>query len=273
MKRLIFIGLMVAGALIALVRLDIVGRQMLALGLATPAVALLHDPAWRGVALYRAGRFDEAEKVLRETRSPEAAYNLGNALARNGQLGMAVKAYDLALRRDPGDVDARANRTLVLAALKQVATAPGDRATGAANATATKEKAGDSQSGNDSGIQSSSGDGMAGQRDSGSDSQSAGANRVDRNGAAQEGRSEAGMASSKGAATSSAGRTGRGGGQTTVAHSDRPPPKGAPESTEATSQATAQWLASLPDDPVRFLRLRIKAEHQRRVSAGIAVTP
>ncbi|HEY9212965.1 MAG TPA: tetratricopeptide repeat protein [Ancylobacter sp.] len=273
MRRLILIGLMVAGALVALVRLDIVGRQMLALGFAAPAAALLHDPAWRGVALYQAGRFEEAERVLRDTRSVEAAYNLGNALARSGQLGMAVKAYDLALRRNPDDADARANRTLVLAALEQDTGTRGERESGTANATATKEKAGDSRSGADAGIQSSSGDGMAGQRDSGSDSDSAGANRVDRNGAAQEGRSEAGMASSKGAATNSAGRTGRGGGQTTVAHSDKPPPKGAPETTEAVAQATVQWLASLPDDPVRFLRLRIKAEHQRRASAGIAVAP
>lgn len=33
--------------------------------------------------------------------------------------------------------------------------------------------------------------------------------------------------------------------------------------------ADAEWLQSLPDDPGRFLRLRLAAEHDRRVSMGL----
>lgn len=33
--------------------------------------------------------------------------------------------------------------------------------------------------------------------------------------------------------------------------------------------ADAEWLASLPDDPAEFLRLRLEAEHLRRLSMGL----
>ncbi|HSI42109.1 MAG TPA: tetratricopeptide repeat protein [Xanthobacteraceae bacterium] len=275
MRRPVVLGaLAIAALLAALAGGDRGGRLLLVAGLPAPAAALLKDPAWRGVALYRAGRFTDAEAMLRSTRSPEAAYNLGNAFAQTGQFAAAVKAYDIALKRNPGDADALANRALVLEALKATATAAKGKAAGAANATATKESAGDTLQGDDAGVQSASGDGMAGQREAGSDTASIGSSRVDRRGDPQAGASESGLGSSKGAATDSAGRAGRSGGSTIAARSDAPPPRRA-EALDAagTGQATLQWLATLPDDPARFLRLRIAAEHQRRVAAGTAPRP
>ncbi|MFT4151563.1 MAG: hypothetical protein QM656_15285 [Paracoccaceae bacterium] len=38
---------------------------------------------------------------------------------------------------------------------------------------------------------------------------------------------------------------------------------------EGRRVADAEWLASLPDDPAEFLRLRLAAEHERRVSLGL----
>ena len=35
--------------------------------------------------------------------------------------------------------------------------------------------------------------------------------------------------------------------------------------------ASRQWLASLPDEPGRYLKLRLAAEHQRRIAQGTAV--
>ncbi|SMF51865.1 Ca-activated chloride channel family protein [Tistlia consotensis] len=35
--------------------------------------------------------------------------------------------------------------------------------------------------------------------------------------------------------------------------------------------ASRQWLATLPDEPGRYLKLRLIAEHARRVAAGLAV--
>lgn len=41
---------------------------------------------------------------------------------------------------------------------------------------------------------------------------------------------------------------------------------------EGRRVADAEWLASLPDDPGTFLRLRLAAEHTRRVSMGLTAT-
>ncbi|MGD8698915.1 MAG: tetratricopeptide repeat protein, partial [Gemmatimonadales bacterium] len=49
----------------------------------------------------------------------KAWYNLGNALYRQQQLPEALEAYKQALRRDPGDVDAKHNLELVLEQLQQ----------------------------------------------------------------------------------------------------------------------------------------------------------
>jgi len=77
------------------------------------------DPRWKSSALYRAGKYAEALKVLPEAKNADDWYNRGNALARSGQLSEALKAYDEALKRNPEEEDARANRTLVEQALKQ----------------------------------------------------------------------------------------------------------------------------------------------------------
>lgn len=251
------------------------GRLLLHWGMPSLAASVLRDPAWRGIALHQAGRHAEAQAALRATRSPEAAYNLGNALARAGELRLAVRAYDLALRRDPDDADARANRALVQALLNPHAPPAKGKAASVASATADKESTSPDNAGDAGGPQSSQGDGMAGTREAGTSTNKAGSNRVGRRGDAEPGMSEQGLGSSKGAASDSAGRAGRGGGRTSVARSDAasPPEAAPPPPTAETSQATLQWLASLPDDPVRFLRARIAAERERRLAAGTAAAP
>ncbi|WP_425074682.1 hypothetical protein [Sagittula sp. S175] len=84
------------------------GRVLMALRLPTLAAPLMTDPGWRGVALYRAGRFTEAEAAFSEAR---AFYNLGTAAARNGRYAAALEAYDLVIHG--GDADARANFDLI----------------------------------------------------------------------------------------------------------------------------------------------------------------
>ncbi|MBF0339715.1 MAG: VWA domain-containing protein [Magnetococcales bacterium] len=71
------------------------------------------DPAWKGAALYKSGRFAEALQALEPLDSADAWYNKGNALARLNRLDEAISAYDQALQRDPKHEDARHNRELV----------------------------------------------------------------------------------------------------------------------------------------------------------------
>lgn len=78
-----------------------------------------HQRLRAGVDAYRAGEHAAAAAAWRGLPGADAAYNLGNALARAGQYQEAVDAYDEALRRAPGMADAVANRQAVLDAMQQ----------------------------------------------------------------------------------------------------------------------------------------------------------
>lgn len=93
------------------------GRWELEHGRFEAAAAAFADPLWRGIALYRAGRFAAAADAFAALDTPEAHYNLGNALARLERYPEALAAYDQALARRPAWPQAAANRALVVALL------------------------------------------------------------------------------------------------------------------------------------------------------------
>ena len=94
-------------------RPDQQAAQALRQGYAKQAQQLARDPAWRGAAAYRAGDYAAAAQALQHAPGGDAAYNLGNALARQGRYQQAIRAYDHALKLDPGNADAKANRKAV----------------------------------------------------------------------------------------------------------------------------------------------------------------
>lgn len=94
-------------------------QRALRSGDAKTAAERFENPAWKAAAEYRAGHFEQAAKNLESMDTAPAHYNRGNALARQGRLEDALKAYDRALQHAPGDEDAQYNRKLVEEALKQ----------------------------------------------------------------------------------------------------------------------------------------------------------
>ena len=82
-------------------------------GDAKNAQALARDPALRGAAAYRSGDYATAAAAWQRAPGADAAYNLGNALAKQGQYKEALAAYDRALKEDPNHADAKANRQAV----------------------------------------------------------------------------------------------------------------------------------------------------------------
>ncbi|WP_349811835.1 VWA domain-containing protein [Xanthomonas dyei] len=72
-----------------------------------------------GVQAYRKGYFAAAQKAFEGVPTDEGLYNLGNALARQGQYDEAIAAYDRALKQHPKQADAIANRAAVDAARKR----------------------------------------------------------------------------------------------------------------------------------------------------------
>lgn len=88
------------------------------------------NKAWQGSAYYRAGDYENATKAFKEastgTSTAENLYNLGNALAQNGQYKEAIKAYDQALKKQPDFPAAVKNKRIVEDALKQQEQQNGD---------------------------------------------------------------------------------------------------------------------------------------------------
>jgi len=88
-------------------------------GDAANAVELFEDPDWRAVAQYRAEDYAESAAAFAENEDTQNLYNLGNALARQGELESAIDAYEQVLEIDPDDVDAGYNRDLLTQLLEQ----------------------------------------------------------------------------------------------------------------------------------------------------------
>jgi Ca-activated chloride channel family protein len=85
----------------------------LAQGDARQAQQLARDPALRGAAAYRAGDYAAASTALHDLPGTDAQYNLGNALAKQGNYEAALDAYDRALKANSANADALANRKAV----------------------------------------------------------------------------------------------------------------------------------------------------------------
>jgi Ca-activated chloride channel family protein len=81
------------------------------------------DPYRKGVAYYRQGDFKAAEEMFRQSTRPEvaanAAYNLGNTLAKQNKLQEAITAYGDVLKKWPDHKLAKENLDLVKEMLEQ----------------------------------------------------------------------------------------------------------------------------------------------------------
>ena len=100
-------------------RPDSQARAELDAGHARDAQALARDPALRGAAAYRAEDFAAAAQDFAQRQDADAAYNRGNALAKQKQYPQALAAYDDALKTQPDMADALANKQAVEDWLKQ----------------------------------------------------------------------------------------------------------------------------------------------------------
>ena len=88
-------------------------RRALEEGNPGDAAALFDDTEWRGVARYRAGDYTGSAREFAEFGDPRNLYNLGNAMAQQGEFDAAIDAYEEVLEIEPDNEDARYNQDLV----------------------------------------------------------------------------------------------------------------------------------------------------------------
>ncbi len=245
-----------------------------------------------GVQAYRKGDFAAAQKAFEGVPTDEGLYNLGNALARQGQYDEAIAAYDRALKQHPDQQDAIANRAAVDAARKrqqqnnkdgesqskeqkqsgqnkpgqnqsgqnkqdnQNAGQDGQRKQGAQGKQDSKDQPSPAQTPQDGKSQdqpSKSGQGEQSKQDA--PPQSADAQAQQQADAAQRQKMQQAMAQ---AGDKSADANGK---QEEAAVSETP------EQREQR-QAVDAWLRRVPDDPGSLLRTKFRLEHERRQRDG-----
>ena len=89
------------------------GYKALQQGDTEAAQGLFENPQWQASVAYKNQDYKTAVEQYSQGESADDSYNLGNSLARSGDLDGAIKAYDQALTIKPDMDDAIANRQLV----------------------------------------------------------------------------------------------------------------------------------------------------------------
>jgi Ca-activated chloride channel family protein len=234
------------------------GQEKLAEGDAAAAAALFEHPTWRAVAQYRAGDYGGSVQGFRPRtdgdEAPAAAdslYNLGNALARSGELQRAIDAYEQALEIDPQSEDAAWNRDRVKEFLKQQENAQsgekGNEESPSESGGESEQAEGESQS-DQQGEEGASGEpgseseesSARGEEEMSQDDLDALQQELDR--AAQEAEQQQGEQ------------------QEAVGEAETLAQRRAQEQM----QAMEQWLRRIPNDPGGLLRRKFRYQYQRQ---------
>jgi tetratricopeptide (TPR) repeat protein len=269
MIRVALVLVLLVAAIVAMDPRERIGRALYHAGLPQLAGALLHGPAWDGATLYAQGRFAEAADAFLVAPFEGADYDRGTALARAGRLKEAAEALEKALYRDPNNEDARFNLALVEAMISKAEGAQRD-AFNAANASASKQKRGGEAPSDAENEVNSTGEGMAGDRDSGREANTPGGAKVSRVGRAEQSRIDESGGAARGSVGASEGR-GRTGDSATVAKlPDQPSLRLQKSYQQQAVAASQQWLETLPDDPGKYLKLKLAAERAERARRGVA---
>ncbi|NJB80416.1 tetratricopeptide repeat protein [Xanthomonas arboricola] len=250
-----------------------------------------------GVQAYRKGDFAAAQKAFENVPTDEGLYNLGNALARQGQYDEAIAAYDRALKQHPDQPDAIANRAAVEAARKrqQQNNKDGKGKDGKGQSDDQKQSgqngSGQNQSGQNKQNAPKPGQDGQGKQDAqgkqdGKDQPSAQApqdaasqDQQSKNGQGEQSKQDAAPQSADAKAQQQADAAQRQKMQQAMAQAgDKSADANGKQAAAATAnetpeqreqrQAVDAWLRRVPDDPGSLLRTKFRLEHERRQRDG-----
>jgi Ca-activated chloride channel family protein len=224
-------------------------------GKALEAGELFDDPVWRAVAKYRAAEYGPSAAGFGSQEDIENLYNLGNALARLGEIETAIDAYEQVLEVEPDMEDAVYNRDLLKDFLEQNQDSQGGEQGNQENASESgggaQQSEGQSQS-DQSGQEGATGEqGADGELDDSSVRDQENVNQEDL---------EAIQAELERAAQEAQQQSGESQEQQGMSEADAEQMRRAQEQR----QAMEQWLRRIPNDPGGLLRRKFRYQYQRQ---------
>ncbi|MDJ0750421.1 MAG: VWA domain-containing protein [Woeseiaceae bacterium] len=219
-------------------------------GDAANAAVLFEDTEWRGVARYRAGDYSGSAEEFGEGSDMRNLYNLGNAMAQEGEFDAAIDAYERVLASEPENEDARYNLDYVKKLQEQQQQQ--DQQTQGDDQQSTQNPDGEGQQG----------EGEGEQNQDGSESRSASEQQAQDSDSMQRGEedmSEEDLQALQEELQRAAEEAQQG---------EQPEQLTAAELAELRQQqeqeqAMEQWLRRIPDDPGGLLRRKFRYQYQR----------
>lgn len=276
-------------------RPDQQGVQALERDAPEEAAALFQDQGWKGVANYRAGKYQEAEETFSTVDTPEGRYNRGNALANLGRYEEALASYQTALTQQPHHEDARYNMEVIKKLLKkQSPPKQNGQDSQQSDASSSKQENDENDAGGEGGKSEQAPTSTQEQSKSGKDGLQNGKQEKPQ----QLTGSRSDPSSKQHQAEKDQKTSGEGNAreiqETELSQSDESQqPVSSPSSSkekpgdhsekaesasaasveqtaemQKSEQALQQWLRRIPDDPGGLLRRKFLLEHQRRVESG-----
>ena len=224
-------------------------QQLLQEGAAAEAAEIFENDDWRAVAQYRSGDYEQSAATFADQEDARSLYNLGNAVARQGEFETAIDAYEQVLEIDPGNEDAAFNRDLLqqLQEQQQQQESEGDQ-------QESSDQQGDGeQSESDSQSQEQSADS---QSQSDSESEEGDASQRDDQQASDEDL-EALQEELRRAAEEAAEQ------EQQMAQQMTPEELEALRREQEQEQAMEQWLRRIPNDPGGLLRRKFRYQYQK----------
>jgi Ca-activated chloride channel family protein len=220
------------------------------------AANLSKDPLRQGSALYRNGDYEAAADVFAQHFSPEAQYNLGNALAHQQQYDAAIAAYEKALEKRPDWSEAVENKQLV----EQLKEKDSDSSDGSGESSEKSDSQDDEskndseQNGNEQDQQNNESNNNDGPPDPGEDGQEDGQpeQEKDQKEEPTEEKEQQDSSENEGSETDEESTQQL---QEKVREGEIDPEK---------AQQLEQWMNRVPDDPSILLRNKMLLESQRR---------
>ena len=250
------------------------------------AATLFEQPDWKGIAHYRAGDYEQAEKAFSGNDSPEAHYNRGNALTKLGKYPEAMASYQAALTQQPEHADAQHNLELLKKLLENQ-----ESQFSKGNESQASDSSSDSQGQKGEGEQSDQQNQKQESEENQENTQSEKAASQNDQNKSEEGLSQESLDNPNKSEKSQPENSGQDSDENANQPDMAQPPSLEEDKKNADSQeqmasqtkearndqkseqALQQWLRRIPDDPGGLLRRKFLLEHRRRVEAGTAVDP